>query len=170
MLHKFLTNLNEETKRWFHPPFIYPIHKDPLSLINYMRLFLAIIIPRHILLKTLPGLVCITVTAKLDHSVQGFGYLTIKRNLTRYYESELGIVVGKEFQEKGIGDTLLKTLIGEAMRTGVIKITLTVLKENIPAINLYRKHGFKIIKETMDSFDGKTLNALRMDLCLTSSD
>jgi len=166
MLYKFLTNFDKETKRWFHHPFVYPPYKNLLSLMNYMRLFLSMLIPRHILLKIFPRLSCIVVTAKLKHTVQGCAYLTIKRSLTKCYESELGIVVGKEFREKGIGNALLKTLIDEAIRIGVIKITLVVLKENTAAINLYKKQGFKIVKETTDSFNGKILDALIMELNL----
>ena len=166
MIYKFLTNLDEETKRHFHPPLVYSLHKNPFSLINYLRLFISTIVPRHILIKILPRLACITVTAKSNH-IQGFAQLNIRRSLTECYESELGIVVRKEFRAKGIGSMLLNTLIGEAIRTNVTKITLIVMKDNVPAINLYRKHGFKIIKETVDLYDGKVLDSLLMESCLT---
>jgi len=167
LLYKFLTNLDEDTRRNFHSPIIYPFYKNPLSLINYMRLFISTIISRQRLIKTFPRLACITVTAKSNHSIQGFTYLTIKRSFAKCYESELGIIVRKNFREKGIGNMLLKTLIDEAVRTDVVKITLNVLKDNIPAINLYRKHGFKTLTETEELFDGKCLNALCMELCPT---
>ena len=168
MLYKFLTNLDKETIIWFHHPFVYPPYKNLLSLINYVRLLTSMLISRHILLKIFPMLSIITVTAELNHTIQGYAHLSIKRSLTKCYESELGIVVGKKFRERGIGNMLLKTLIDEALRTGVVKISLTVLKGNIPAINLFRKHGFKIVEGTTDSFDDKDIDAFRMELCLIS--
>jgi len=123
----------------------------PSSLINYIRLFLSTIIPRHILLAALPRLALITVTYKLDHTIQAFGYLTIRRSLMKCYESELGLVVDKKLRRKGIGNMLVKALTDQAERADVIKIVVNVPVNNIPAINLFRKNGFSIVSMIRDS-------------------
>lgn len=168
MLYNFFTNLDNETKRYFHPPLVYPLYKSPFSLISYVRLFISSLIPIYVLVKAFPRLACITAIAK-SNGIQGFAQLTMRRNL-KWYESELSIVVGGEFQGKGIGNMLLKTVIGEGRRNNVVKIRLGVLKENIPAISLYRKHGFRIVKETVDSFNGIAIAALLMESSLATLD
>jgi len=146
MTYKFFAELDKETKIWFD------MHAWlPSSLINYIRLFLSTIIPRHILLATLPRLALITVTYKVDRTVQAFGYLTIRRSLIKCYQSELGIVVGKKLRRKGIGNMLVKALTDQAKRADVIKIVVNVSANNIPAINLFRKNGFSTVSGIRDS-------------------
>lgn len=83
---------------------------------------------------------------------------------TFVYEDEEGIkgfisVIEKEFigalfvdvkeQGQGIG----KALIEEAMKN-YKKLTLAVYKENKPAVEFYKKRGFKIIKEQKNEDSG----------------
>ena len=51
-------------------------------------------------------------------------------------------VITKE-RRKGIGDKLLKYLIEKYQDTDIKNITLEVKEDNIVAINLYKKYGFK---------------------------
>ena len=53
-------------------------------------------------------------------------------------------VITKE-RRKGIGDKLLKYLIEKYENTNIKNITLEVKEDNIAAINLYQKSGFKKI-------------------------
>jgi ribosomal protein S18 acetylase RimI-like enzyme len=161
MIYKFFAKLDKETKIWFDMNACLPS-----SLINYMRLFLSTIIPRHILLTALPKLALITVTYKLDHTVQAFGYLSIRRSFVKCYESELGIVVGKKLRRKGIGNMLVEALTDQAKRANVIKIVVNVSAKNIPAINLFRKNGFSIVSRK-DSKTGHTSRYI-MELYLNS--
>lgn len=161
MIYEFFAKLDKETKIWFDMNACLPS-----SLINYMRLFLSTIIPRHILLAALPRLAFITVTYKLDHTVQAFGYLTIRRNLMKYYESELGIVVGKKLRRKGIGNMLVEALTNQAKRANVVKIVVNVSVNNMPAIDLFRKTGFSIVSRK-DSKTGRPSRYI-MELYLNS--
>ena len=55
------------------------------------------------------------------------------------------IGVREEFQARGVGARLLKTLIGAATIVfGLRRVQLTVFGDNDPAIKLYRRFGFAI--------------------------
>lgn len=53
------------------------------------------------------------------------------------------IVVKKTSRKKGIGSLLLKKLIELSLLEKPLSITLEVNANNIPAIKLYEKYGFK---------------------------
>ncbi|MCI5773798.1 MAG: GNAT family N-acetyltransferase [Erysipelotrichaceae bacterium] len=61
------------------------------------------------------------------------------------HRSELGITVRKEEWGKGIGTTLLSKAISYAKDNGIELINLEVRSDNISAIHLYKKFGFKRI-------------------------
>lgn len=56
----------------------------------------------------------------------------------------LNLGVDPLFRRRGIGSTLLRKAVGEAMRGGAKKITLDVRVSNTPAIQLYQETGFSI--------------------------
>ena len=57
----------------------------------------------------------------------------------------LKIAVGKEFQGKGYGRLLMEKVIELAEHLEMSSIFLEVRESNIPAIELYKKTGFKTI-------------------------
>lgn len=57
---------------------------------------------------------------------------------------ELGISVKKAYWQQGIGSELLKAVIAYVENTNlVVNIHLLVVSDNLGAIKLYQKHGFK---------------------------
>ena len=60
------------------------------------------------------------------------------------------ICILPEMRRKGIGEFMLSNLI---IMAGNSNITLTVLKSNTAAINLYQKHGFRMLYE-FDDYGG----------------
>ena len=72
-------------------------------------------------------------------------------------------VITKE-RRKGIGDKLLKYLIEKYQDTDIKNITLEVKKDNIVAINLYEKYGFKKVSTREKYYDG--INGLLMEKTL----
>lgn len=72
-------------------------------------------------------------------------------------------VITKE-RRKGIGDKLLKYLIEKYQDTDIKNITLEVKEDNIVAINLYEKYGFKKISTREKYYDG--INGLLMEKTL----
>ena len=72
----------------------------------------------------------------------------------------LGIVAG--VIGKGYGTRMMKVLIDHAKKMDCKKICLSTYQDNYPALALYRKFGFKIIKE----FSDKPRKAYEMELQL----
>ena len=72
-------------------------------------------------------------------------------------------VITKE-RRKGIGDKLLKYLIEKYQDTDIKNITLEVKEDNIVAINLYEKYGFKNVSTREKYYDG--INGLLMEKTL----
>ena len=69
-------------------------------------------------------------------------------------------VITKE-RGKGIGDKLLKYLIEKYKKRDIKNITLEVKEDNIAAINLYKKYGFKKVSTREKYYDG--INGLLME-------
>jgi len=62
----------------------------------------------------------------------------------------LSIYVLEEYQGKGVGNSLLQSMITAAKEKGYRCIILSVgwgLSENVPARSLFRKHGFRRVVE-----------------------
>lgn len=54
------------------------------------------------------------------------------------------IAVHKDYRRKGIGNIIVNKLIEIAEEKEMIGLTLEVRKSNVPALELYRKNGFKL--------------------------
>ena len=82
----------------------------------------------------------IKIVAKIGEQIAGFlsGEIIIDEG------NILMIAVKKDFQRKKIGEKLLKEFLKVAREKDVKKVFLEVSEKNIPALNFYRKHGFKI--------------------------
>ena len=59
------------------------------------------------------------------------------------YAEIMNIVVRKKYRRNGIGEKLLQELINLSMKKNLENIELEVNSNNKPAINLYKKFGFK---------------------------
>ena len=62
------------------------------------------------------------------------------------------ILVSKNTQGMGIGKLLLDASIADLKKSGFNTYSLEVLKENNRAIELYKKYGFKVSEEKVESF------------------
>ena len=72
-------------------------------------------------------------------------------------------VITKE-RGRGIGDKLLNYLIEKYKDSDIKNITLEVKEDNIVAINLYKKYGFKKVSTREKYYDG--INGLLMEKTL----
>jgi acetyltransferase len=61
--------------------------------------------------------------------------------------AEFAIVLSDEWQARGLGARLLRSLIGQAEALGLSRLNGAVLSENVAMIALARKLGFKIQKD-----------------------
>lgn len=69
----------------------------------------------------------------------------------RVYVSRM--IVKKEYRKRGIGSEILTFLIEKAKEMGFSEITIGVDKDNVAALNLYKKFGFTTVL-----FDGADEN------------
>ncbi len=82
---------------------------------------------------------CYNVVATHDDRI--VGHATLVGDGDEAYE--LAIFVHQDYQDAGIGTTLLEALLGHAAADGVEKVWLTVERWNKPATYLYQKVGFE---------------------------
>jgi len=80
--------------------------------------------------------------------------LPIPRGSTRHV-GVLGLGVLREFRGQGIGPALLEAAIDRARLSGMTRIQLDVREDNLPAIALYERFGFRR--------EGLKRNAVRVD-------
>ncbi|MEY9974038.1 ribosomal protein S18 acetylase RimI-like enzyme [Lysinibacillus sp. RC46] len=93
--------------------------------------------------------------AELDNNIAGF--LLIQELATppyscivqHNYAYIMDVIVGGQYQSKGIGSLLLQEAKKWAEERKLDFLELSVLAENIGAINLYDKHGFNETSRTM---------------------
>ncbi len=91
------------------------------------------------------------------------GYVVLQH---RDFESKImSIAVKKEFRRRGIGSNLLKKAIESVKEKGKRRLLLEVRVSNIPAQNLYKKYGFKVI-DILQSYyaDGEDAYLMCLDL------
>ena len=55
------------------------------------------------------------------------------------------IAVHPDFRGRGVGETMMKFVMGRMRRAGAAFVSLEVRVSNVPAQNLYRKLGFEIL-------------------------
>jgi len=80
------------------------------------------------------------------------GMIAFYSNDMKNFESYIPIVaVLEEYRGMGVGNQLLKMCIEYLSENRFKKVVIKTWKNN-NAINLYKKHGFKIIEETPDNY------------------
>lgn len=86
----------------------------------------------------------IMLVAKVDGKIVGSGSLNrLPRRM--HHRGEISVAVAKEYWNKGIGSQLLCKLIDFAKDNAFEIIELQVRSDNLHAIRLYEKFGFKRI-------------------------
>ena len=83
------------------------------------------------------------IVAKIENEIVGFVGMKIVLN-----EADImNIVTKKDKRNLGIGTKLLQELLKTAKEKNISKLTLEVNENNLPAIHVYEKLGFKKIAE-----------------------
>jgi len=72
--------------------------------------------------------------ATLSHAASTWGYIGV---------AEVSVHVSKNFKKKGIGTSLLTSLVTASEKEGYWTIKAEIISENIPSLNLHRKCGFR---------------------------
>jgi len=95
------------------------------------------------LLKNIENKEAVSLVVEVNGKVSGLANINKKR-FAESHIGNFGIALRKEIRGKGIGKKLMELTIKEAvknMKTEIVE--LEVFAENKPAINLYKKSGFK---------------------------
>lgn len=71
-----------------------------------------------------------------------------------YNVPSLGILIDKNYRNKGYSKKIMKELHNIAKIRGASTIRLTVLKENLTAINLYKNIGYKLLEKDKNNLIG----------------
>ncbi|MDO4301944.1 MAG: ribosomal protein S18-alanine N-acetyltransferase [Clostridia bacterium] len=90
--------------------------------------------------KELSNNLAIYVVAAENEKVIGYGgmwHIVNEGHITN-------IAVHKDYRQKGIGNAIINKLFEIAEEKEMIGLTLEVRKSNIPALELYKKNGFKL--------------------------
>ena len=104
-----------------------------------------------------------------DHSCIG-GFLCAQRGMYNKIKHSAYIVIGmlKQYGHKGYGTNMFKLLDKWAISNNITRLELTVVSENINAVQLYEKVGFKKegIKKNSLIIDGKYADEFYMSKIL----
>ena len=103
---------------------------------SMLALFTQIDYDRHIALVALSD-------SGSKEEMLGVARIILERNLK---EAEFSVVVGDQWQGKGIGAALLQRCLSIASDQGLEKVTGVVLAENTQMLALGKKMGFKSMK------------------------
>ena len=99
------------------------------------------------------------IVAKIENEIVGFAGMKIVLN-----EADImNIVTKKDKRNLGIGAKLLQELLKIAKEKNISKLTLEVNENNLPAIHIYEKLGFKKIAERAKYYNN-TYNAYIMQI------
>ncbi|MFP4401876.1 MAG: GNAT family N-acetyltransferase [Candidatus Nanoarchaeia archaeon] len=94
-----------------------------------------------------------------ENKTVGYISLRIENNVC-----EIGMSVHKNYQRRGVGTKLLEYAIQYCKSQNINTILLDVWSEN-PAVNLYKKVGFKVIEETKKFYEnGDSLLKMKLNL------
>ncbi|SFA94769.1 Protein N-acetyltransferase, RimJ/RimL family [Lentibacillus halodurans] len=102
--------------------------------------------------------------AELDKSLAGFIAVFGGKMKRDQHSAYLALGVHDAFHGRGIATKLIKYVFEWAEETGISRLELTVIKDNVKAINLYEKMGFRVEGEKVHSLmiDGSPANEYYM--------
>ena len=112
---------------------------------------------------------CIMLLAMDGEEIAGIGTIHSGNKVKSRHQGELGIVVAKKYQGKGIGKELMNNLIDFCRNNGVTtRIQLDTRCDNEVAVKLYEKLGFEIEGKLPNTtlIDGKYYDLYVMGLML----
>ncbi len=79
--------------------------------------------------------------------------------------AEVSVYVAGQAQGRGIGMRLLTSLVEASEREGIWTLQAGIFPENIPSVELHKRHGFRIVgtREKLGSMDGRWRDVLLME-------
>lgn len=106
------------------------------------------------------------ITAFLGEKIIGDAGVTKIRNHMKYrHRAYFGISILKEYYNQGLGKYILDIALEQAKKNGFEQVELGVFEDNLKAIHLYEKCGFKKVGIQPRAFklkDGTYRNEIQM--------
>src|SRR6056297_887666 len=115
--------------------YYFNIYYDKVSLKKY--------------LKSLPVDLKLSQIIKFEDKYVGLAIVSVVNGAA--WISSFGVI--KKYRKLGLGEKLLMSILSQLKNQGVKSVGLEVLDYNLPAIGLYKKHGFKLISK-LTSLEG----------------
>jgi GNAT superfamily N-acetyltransferase len=169
-LSMMLQRFSDEDKRFFHPTLIVT-SKTVLSWFILQILLLLNVSPRlrKILKLAVPRFARILVVLSDNRNLPlGVAFLNFVRRIgDQSFEAELGIGLAREIRGKGYGAAAMRYLLDRGRAEGITRVTLSVIEDNVNAIQLYYSFGFKQFAKETDFWNNKRYISIRMRLDLT---
>ncbi|UYP46131.1 Mycothiol acetyltransferase [Candidatus Lokiarchaeum ossiferum] len=107
----------------------------------------------------------------IDMSLVGFSICSNMMGEENVKETQavelITLAIHPKFQRQGFGNRLLQRTLVDLQRFNVQVVQLHVKVSNEKAINLYKKHGFKIVETIEEYYDDSKESAYTMILMLT---
>jgi len=95
-------------------------------------------------LKGIKNKEVVYIVVEADGKVEGRAWIRKKEHYIEEHIGNLVIHLHKDLRGKGLGEKLLRAILQEARKNLKIKmVALETMGKNRPAINLYKKVGFK---------------------------
>ena len=146
---KIHTNLSDKDKRFYHP-----------CKMEIWGIF-AFLIKLYAKSKFDKYVTTVVATDNLLNTMLGFLFLRHRDN-----KCELGMVVVPHQRHTGIGKMLIYRVTKYARSVDIDKIWLKVLKDNYAAVKLYLNSGFRVIKNSSNTYKGEVRKYYEMELKL----
>jgi ribosomal protein S18 acetylase RimI-like enzyme len=170
-INRFYDSLFDESKRLFHPGFLgFESITPNWVLAQFALVASSFAFSKKLLLRIYP-LAAFLVMVSTDKSGTIVGFAFVKHRSHKVKErliGELGICVRDDYQGKHVGSELMDRLLAQVKNELFQRIYLTVLTDNLKAINMYEKYGFKKtwLMPKADAWRGKRFDSVEMRLNL----
>ena len=104
--------------------------------------------------------------AKTKGMIVGWCDVCPKGQAIYAHSAVLGMGVLPDYRKQGIGKALLSAALKKAFEKDIVRVELAVFSDNVNAVQLYKKFGFRIEGELQDDavIDGQFKNSLIMAL------
>ncbi|MGI9475401.1 MAG: GNAT family N-acetyltransferase [Hyphomicrobiaceae bacterium] len=104
--------------------------------------------------------------AKTEGMIVGWCDVCPKGQAIYAHSAILGMGVLPNHRKKGIGNALIDAALNKAFQRNIVRVELAVFSDNVEAVQLYKKFGFRVEGELQDDavIDGQYKNSLIMAL------
>lgn len=91
------------------------------------------------------------------------GFLDILFNYPKSHTCMIGyLVIDQNYREQGIGQQVYNHAVAYAKEKDMRKIRLSVIKENEPAVGMWKKQGFETIDEEVTEYGTQLMMEIRL--------